>query len=197
MAFCDSTVTVVLWTSSHILYGLPLHQRVTLAGLLANKGPAIYVVHLNRYFVIPPWHYLVVTFLWQFVVAKTQSQVGLTWNKAYSIVNQWVYLMNYKTYILKRYSRNFLKLPLDHNISLISQQVFVKVWPPRANPRGDGGGCKWSWLILLGQECTWWSRKYHEIMYCVAWLRCSSSFWSCLLNNGKVIFGLNINVPEN
>jgi len=29
-------------------------KRVTLARLLANKGPAIYVVHLNRYFVIPP-----------------------------------------------------------------------------------------------------------------------------------------------
>ena len=29
-------------------------KRATLARLLANKGPAIYVVHLNRYFVIPP-----------------------------------------------------------------------------------------------------------------------------------------------
>jgi len=29
-------------------------KRATLAKLLANKGPAIYVVHLNRYFVIPP-----------------------------------------------------------------------------------------------------------------------------------------------
>jgi len=28
-------------------------KRVTLARLLANEGPAIYVVHLNRYFVIP------------------------------------------------------------------------------------------------------------------------------------------------
>jgi len=28
-------------------------KRVTLVRLLANKGPAIYVVHLNRYFVIP------------------------------------------------------------------------------------------------------------------------------------------------
>jgi len=27
-------------------------KRVTLARLLANKGPVIYVVHLNRYFVI-------------------------------------------------------------------------------------------------------------------------------------------------
>ena len=57
-------VTVVPWTSSHILYGLPLHQRAMLARLLANKGLAIYVVYLNRYFVIPPWYYLVVTFLW-------------------------------------------------------------------------------------------------------------------------------------
>ena len=29
-------------------------KRATLARLLANKGPAIYVVYLNRYFVIPP-----------------------------------------------------------------------------------------------------------------------------------------------
>jgi len=28
-------------------------KRTTLARLLANEGPAIYVVHLNRYFVIP------------------------------------------------------------------------------------------------------------------------------------------------
>jgi len=28
-------------------------KRVMLARLLANEGPAIYVVHLNRYFVIP------------------------------------------------------------------------------------------------------------------------------------------------
>jgi len=28
-------------------------KRAMLARLLANKGPAIYVVHLNRYFVIP------------------------------------------------------------------------------------------------------------------------------------------------
>jgi len=29
-------------------------KRVPLARLLANKGPVIYVVYLNRYFVIPP-----------------------------------------------------------------------------------------------------------------------------------------------
>jgi len=29
-------------------------KRATLAKLLANEGPAIYVVYLNRYFVIPP-----------------------------------------------------------------------------------------------------------------------------------------------
>jgi len=28
-------------------------KRAMLARLLANKGPAIYIVHLNRYFVIP------------------------------------------------------------------------------------------------------------------------------------------------
>ena len=35
-------------------------KRAILARLLANKGLAIYVV--NRYFVISPCHYLVVTF---------------------------------------------------------------------------------------------------------------------------------------
>ena len=40
-------------------------KRAMLARLLANKGLAIYVVYLNRYYVIPLWHYLVVTFLWQ------------------------------------------------------------------------------------------------------------------------------------
>jgi len=28
-------------------------KRAMLARLLANEGPAIYIVHLNRYFVIP------------------------------------------------------------------------------------------------------------------------------------------------
>ena len=37
-------------------------KRTTLARLLANEGLAIYVVYLNRYFVIPPWYYLVGTF---------------------------------------------------------------------------------------------------------------------------------------
>ena len=31
-----------------------------------------------------------------------------------------------QTYILIKYSRNFLKLPLDHSIGLISQQVYSK-----------------------------------------------------------------------
>jgi len=31
--------------------------------------------------------------------------------------------MNYKTYILKKYSRRFLKIQLDHSIGLIFQQV--------------------------------------------------------------------------
>jgi len=29
-------------------------KSATLARLLANEGPTIYIVHLNRYFVIPP-----------------------------------------------------------------------------------------------------------------------------------------------
>ena len=47
-----------------VIYCMVYHytKRATLARLLTNEGPAIYVVHLNRYFVIPPWYYLVVTF---------------------------------------------------------------------------------------------------------------------------------------
>jgi len=56
-------------------------------------------------------------------VVKTESQVGLTWNKAYSIANQWVDTTNYKIYILKKYSRRFLKLPPDHNVGLRYQHL--------------------------------------------------------------------------
>jgi len=66
-----------------------------------------------RVWVGPEWYY----------VAETQLQVGLTWNKAYSIANQWVYLMNYKTYILNKNSRKFPKLPPDHGVGLISQHI--------------------------------------------------------------------------
>jgi len=60
------SMTVMSATSCHCLsqlcygpvvtYCMVYHytKRVTLARLLANEGPAIYVVHLNRYFVIPP-----------------------------------------------------------------------------------------------------------------------------------------------
>ena len=39
-----------------VIYCMVYHytKRAMLARLLANEGPAIYVVHLNRYFVIPP-----------------------------------------------------------------------------------------------------------------------------------------------
>ena len=46
----ESYVTVVPWTSSHILYGLPLHQKGNVSKATCYEGPAIYVVHLNRYF---------------------------------------------------------------------------------------------------------------------------------------------------
>ena len=38
-----------------VIYCMVYHytKRATLARLLANEGPAIYIVHLNRYFVIP------------------------------------------------------------------------------------------------------------------------------------------------
>ena len=61
-AFCVSQ----LCYGPVVTYCMVYHytKRVMLARLLANKGLAIYVVYLNRYFVIPPWYYLVVTFLW-------------------------------------------------------------------------------------------------------------------------------------
>ena len=39
-----------------VIYCMVYHytKKATLARLLANKGLAIYVVHLNRYFVISP-----------------------------------------------------------------------------------------------------------------------------------------------
>ena len=39
-----------------VIYYMVYHytKRAMLVRLLANKGPAIYVVYLNRYFVIPP-----------------------------------------------------------------------------------------------------------------------------------------------
>jgi len=52
-----------------------------------------------------------------------QLHIGLTWNKVYSFANQWVDMPNYKTYILKKYSRRFLKIQPDHGVGLISQHV--------------------------------------------------------------------------
>jgi len=63
-------ILVPTWDVSQLYHGpvvtycIVYHytKRATLARLLANEGPAIYVVYLNKYFVIPPWYYLVVTF---------------------------------------------------------------------------------------------------------------------------------------
>ena len=56
-------------------------------------------------------------------VTETQLHISLTWNKMYSVANQWVTIINYKYYILKKKSRRFLKLLLDHSFGLISQQL--------------------------------------------------------------------------
>ena len=52
-------LTIIVLQLCHgpvVTYCMVYHytKRATLARLLANEGPAIYVVHLNRYFVIPP-----------------------------------------------------------------------------------------------------------------------------------------------
>ena len=49
-------VMLQLYYRPVVTYCMVYHytKRATLARLLANEGPAIYVVHLNRYFVIPP-----------------------------------------------------------------------------------------------------------------------------------------------
>ena len=70
MTICNSPKTSKGTNLSQLCYGpvvtycMVYHytKRATLARLLTNEGLAIYVVHLNRYFVIPPWYYLVVTF---------------------------------------------------------------------------------------------------------------------------------------
>jgi len=66
-------------------------KRVMLARLLANKGPAIYLVHLNRYFVIPPWYYLVVTFLWQIPADSKKRWLEFCLEKLKSLKNRDVY----------------------------------------------------------------------------------------------------------
>ena len=55
------TKLLQLYYGPVVTYCIVYHytKRATLVRLLANKGLAIY---LNRYFVIPPWYYLVVTF---------------------------------------------------------------------------------------------------------------------------------------
>ena len=55
-------ILVPTWDVSQLYHGpvvtycIVYHytKRATLARLLANEGPAIYVVYLNKYFVIPP-----------------------------------------------------------------------------------------------------------------------------------------------
>ena len=59
-------------------------KRATLTRLLANEGPAIYVVYLNRYFVIPPWYYLVVTFLWHSIC---NTKIVLSRNLSTKVIN--------------------------------------------------------------------------------------------------------------
>jgi len=56
LAKCSRDLISQLCHGPVVTYCIVYHytKKVTLARLLANKGPAIYVVHLNRYFVIPP-----------------------------------------------------------------------------------------------------------------------------------------------
>ena len=60
-------------------------KRMTLVRLLVNKGPAIYVVHLNRYFVIPLWYYLVVTFCDTLIFFSSICTLFLTYTSSIGI----------------------------------------------------------------------------------------------------------------
>ena len=53
-------------------------------------------------------------------VAETQLHVGLTWNKVYSVANQWVDTTNYKSYILKNIPETSQKI----------HQITVSAWFP-------------------------------------------------------------------
>ena len=81
-AFCVSQ----LCYGPVVTYCMVYHytKRMMLARLLANKGPAIYVVYLNRYFVIPPWYYLVVTFLWHSIC---NTKIVLSRNLSTKVIN--------------------------------------------------------------------------------------------------------------
>ena len=91
-------------------------KRATLARLLANEGPAIYVVYLNRYFVIPPWHYLVVTFLWQ----EQHLWPGL---------KQFVtnYIKGYENCQRYKINQHPLKLPLQEILVSQFNQLFTQI----------------------------------------------------------------------
>jgi len=69
------------------------------------------------------------------IVVETESHVGLAWNSLYSFANQWVHAMNYKSYILKKGSRRFLKLQPDHGIGLILQQPSSLLTHPKSSPK--------------------------------------------------------------
>jgi len=52
---------------------------------------------------------------------------GLEWKRSvYSFANQWVHTMNYQAYILRKNSRRFLNLQLDHCYELSKPSVRVK-----------------------------------------------------------------------
>ena len=76
-----------------------------------------------------------------------ETQVGSNWNKAYFVANQWLDTMNYKTFILKKYSKRFLKIQPDHGVGLISQQLAVCVLRQHCFllvPGKGSGVCLWS-----------------------------------------------------
>jgi len=64
-------------------------------------------------------------------VVETDSHVGLAWNRVYSFANQWVYTMNYKSYIWMKDCRRFLSLQPDHSVGLISRHAVKLLWEHR------------------------------------------------------------------
>jgi len=113
---------------------------------------------------------------------KTQSQVGLTWNKMYSVANQWADTMNYKYYILKKKSRRPLKLPSDHSVGLISQHWILNKCIHDSNffvDRQVNGHCLHLLALnVLNHSITWmYEQSRAECPDSPSWRLCPPWVW--------------------
>jgi len=73
----------------------------------------------------------------ELLVVETQLHLGLSWNRIYSFANQWGYTMNYKSYILKRYSRSFSWITVSAwypNTTMHPYPFYWYQWPGQNMP---------------------------------------------------------------